>query len=203
MQTLRIDALSGDALVRRLPALGRLRASVFRDWPYLYDGDAASEADYLATYARSRRAGVFVAWDGDAPVGMATCLPLSDEEPNVTAPFVERGVSPERVFYFGDSVLLDEYRGQGVGVRFFQAREAWAREVSNCDFAAFCSVRRPADHPAKPPDAQPLDEFWRRRGYTPYPDLVCMMRWREVGDADETEHRLAFWLRSLTGAPLP
>ena len=200
---MRIEALSGDALARSIPALGRVRSAVFRAWPYLYDGDAAHEAEYLGTYVQSRRAAVFVAWDGDAPVGMATCLPLADETPNVAAPFVERGVSPERVFYFGESVLLPEYRGRGVGVKFFEAREARAREVSACDFAAFCSVQRPADHPARPPDAQPLDGFWRRRGYTPYPDLVCTMRWRDVGEPAESDHRLAFWLRSLTGAALP
>jgi hypothetical protein len=64
-------------------------------------------------------------------------------------------------------------------------------------------VQRPLDHPARPPDAEPLDAFWRRRGYTERPDLVCTMRWRDVGDAEESDHRLTFWLRSLTGAPLP
>jgi hypothetical protein len=29
------------------------------------------------------------------------------------------------------------------------------------------------------------------------------MIWKEVGAAEETPHRLAFWLKSLTGAPLP
>ena len=200
---LRIEALSGDALAQRIPALGRVRSAVFRAWPYLYDGDAEREAAYLRTYVQSRRAAVFVAWDGDAPVGMSTCLPLADETPNVAAPFVERGISPERVFYFGESVLLPEYRGRGVGVQFFHAREARARDVPDCDFTAFCAVQRPLDHPARPPDAEPLDAFWRRRGYTQRPDLVCTMRWRDVGDAEESDHRLTFWLRSLTGAPLP
>ena len=89
------------------------------------------------------------------------------------------------------------------GVRFFEEREAHARRVSDCDIAAFCAVQRAADHPARPADAVPLDAFWRNRGFTPYPALTCEMSWKEVDAAEATPHRLAFWLKSLTGGPLP
>lgn len=200
---LRVESCRGDALLPLLPALGRLRAAVFRAWPYLYDATPGYEAGYLRTYAASPRAAVFVALDGEEPVGMATCLPLSDETGNVVAPFVAAGLDPARFFYFGESVLLPRYRGQGVGVRFFELREAHARAVSDCDFAAFCAVQRPADHPARPPDWVPLDAFWQRRGYQIRPDLACTMRWKDVGGPETVEHRMIFWLRSLTGAPLP
>ena len=183
--------------------LGRLRAAVFRDWPYLYDATPDYEAGYLRTYAASPRAAVFVALDGDEPVGMSTCLPLEDETANVTAPFRDKGWDLARFFYFGESVLLPQYRGHGIGVRFFELREEHARAVSACDFAAFCAVQRPASHPARLPDAVSLDAFWRKRGYQFRPDLACTMRWRDLGGPDQVEHRMAFWLRSLTGAPLP
>lgn len=202
-RAVRIEALGGNDLLPHLPALGRLRAAVFRAWPYLYDGDPDKEASYLSVYAESRRAAAFVAFDGDEPVGLSTCIPLTDETDEVAAPFRALGIAPERVFYFGESVLLPAYRGQGVGVKFFAARERHARAVSDCDIAAFCAVQRPADHPARPPGYVPLDAFWRKRGYQPRPDLVCAMRWREVGDDQETGHELTFWLRSLTGTELP
>ena len=49
----------------------------------------------------------------------------------------------------------------------------------------------------------PLDAFWTRRGYTRRADLACAMAWRELGDADETAHRLVFWMKSLHGEALP
>ena len=186
-----------------IPALARLRITVFRDWPYLYDGDQTYEEGYLRIYAESPRAAVVLALDGAEVVGASTCLPLTDETANVQAPFHAAGIDVSRVFYFGESVLLRAYRGLGAGVRFFAEREAHARRVSACDIASFCAVQRPPDHPARPPDAAPLDAFWRRRGFTPAPGLSCEMRWREVGAAEETTHRLAFWMKSLTGAPLP
>lgn len=200
---MRIAVFTGGDIAPHLPALAALRQNVFRDWPYLYDGTEANEREYLAEFAASADAGLVVAFDGNLPVGCSTCLPLTHGDPAVAAPFVERGIDPARVFYFGESVLLAEYRGSGMGVAFFSEREAHAKRVSACDYAAFCAVQRPADHPLLPLQAVPLDAFWRRRGFTQYPDLVCRLRWKQVDGPEEVENKLTFWLKSLTGAQLP
>jgi len=49
----------------------------------------------------------------------------------------------------------------------------------------------------------PLDAFWRNRGFSPYPDLTCTMKWKQVDSAERVENQLSFWLKSLRGAPLP
>jgi len=199
----RVTTYAGEAMRPYLPALARLRMAVFRDWPYLYDGSAAYESGYLAEFAACRQAALVVAFDGAEAVGCSSCLPLAEESDDVRAPFLARGWDVKRFFYFGESVLLPAYRGQGIGVAFFDQREAHARAASDADYATFCSVQRPADHPLRPPGTVPLDTFWRKRGYTPYPDLVCTMRWKQVDSADKVENRLAFWLKPLRGAPLP
>ncbi len=198
-----IETYTGAALAPFLGDLARLRITVFRAFPYLYEGDEGYERGYLETYVKTPHAAVILARAGERVIGAATCLPLAAESANVQAPFRARGLAPERFFYFGESVLLADYRGQGIGVAFFTAREAHASAVSNADFATFCAVQRPPDHPARPPDYVPLDSFWRKRGFTPRPELSCVMRWREVGATEESEHRLGFWMKSLTGAPLP
>ena len=56
--SLRIDPLTGSALADALPELARLRMTVFRDWPYLYDGSIAYEQAYLAKFtAAAQRLG--------------------------------------------------------------------------------------------------------------------------------------------------
>lgn len=199
---IRIETVTGAGIASAIPALQRVRALVFRDFPYLYDGDPAVPADYLATYARSPRAAVILAWDGETPVGAATCLPLADEGEDTVAAFIAHGWDLNRFFYYGEAVLLPAYRGQGIGVGFFEAREAQAR-AHHAEFACFCSVQRPPDHPARPPGYVPNDRFWRARGYAPLPGVTCSFTWKEVGASEPSDHVLDFWGKSLTGAPLP
>jgi GNAT superfamily N-acetyltransferase len=150
----------------------------------------------LRLYAEAAQAAVIVARAGGQIIGAATCLPLPAETANVQKPFHDAGWDISRVYYFGESVLEKSYRGRGIGVKFFAAREAEAR-AHGYPVTAFCAVQRPADHPARPKDYQPLDDFWRRRGYTPHPELVCTMSWREVGAQHETAKPLMFWTREL------
>lgn len=196
---LRVERVAGPDLRPLIPALARLRQVVFRGWPYLYEGSAAYEQDYLQVYAGSPRAALIAAWDGAVPVGLATCLPLQDETPNVVAPFHAAGLDPAAWCYFGESVLLHPYRGQGAGVAFFKAREAHARTIG-LRHAAFCAVVRPDNHPLRPVDARPLDSFWRNRGYQLRPGWTCTMRWPELGAMEDTAHTMQFWTKDL-GAP--
>ncbi len=201
--SLRIQTYTGDDLRPMVADLARLRTAVFRAWPYLYDGDPEDEQRYLAKYVASPLAAVVVAIGDERPVGMSTAIPLTAETENVRAPFLARGWDPARFFYFGESVLLPQWRGRGIGVDFFRQREAHALRVSSADYACFCAVQRPPDHLSRPADYVPLDEFWRRRGFRCYPDLACRIPWKEVGQPAETEHTLAFWIKSLRGAALP
>lgn len=201
--TIRTEVFAGQAMAPYIPELARLRMRVFRDWPYLYEGSEGEEAEHLAPFANDPTAAVVIAFDGATVVGASTCHHLQAEAANVQAPFRALGLNPARFFYFGESVLLPACRGKGVGVAFFREREAHARRVSVCDYACFCAVVRPADHPMRPHDAVPLNEFWRKRGFAPYANLVCTMRWKQVDAVEPMENRLAFWLKSLTGAALP
>jgi GNAT superfamily N-acetyltransferase len=193
----------GAALAPLLPALARLRVTVFRSWPYLYDGTEAYEARYLQTYMKAPGAGVAVAQDGAAVVGASTCLPLSEASQDVQAPFALAGLNLNDFFYFGESVLLDAYRGQGIGVKFFELREARARALGAARFCAFCAVRRSPDHKLRPPGAGTLDGFWSQRGYVRHSTLSAEMSWKDIDEPAESAKTMIFWMKSLYGDPLP
>lgn len=190
-----IEPLSGAALDAALDDLARLRIAVFRDWPYLYDGDAEYERRYLASYRDNPNAVLIVARDGDEIVGAATGMPLADHAD--AGQMQGLSLPVERVFYCAESVLLSDYRGRGIGHAFFDAREAAARE-QGFGHVLFASVVRPAHHPSKPADYRPLDPFWRKRGYAPLEGVWAQFHWTDVGDAEETPHRLQAWHRRLS-----
>lgn len=190
---MRVEPLTGEALEAALDDLARLRIAVFRDWPYLYEGDLDYEARYLASY-RGERAILVAAREGGRIVGAATGMPLPDHD---DAAQMEGLPVPARdVFYLAESVLLPQFRGRGTGHAFFEHREAHARDLG-FRHAAFCAVQRPEDHPARPDGHRPLDGFWRGRGYEPVEGAGATFSWTDVGEADETPHRLQLWMRAL------
>lgn len=195
--SVRILTSVGEAVKPHLEALAQLRMTVFRDYPYLYDGDMAYERRYLEAYARSRRSVFVLALDGDDVVGCSTGIPLVDEIPAIQQPFVERGMLLTDVFYFGESVLLPAYRGQGIGHRFFDAREHHARSLNGYGWTAFCAVERAANDARRPVDFHANDAFWIGRGYQRQDNMFCTLDWTEIGALEPSTHRLRFWLRPL------
>ncbi|MFZ5961935.1 GNAT family N-acetyltransferase [Thalassococcus sp. BH17M4-6] len=193
---MRVEVLTGAALDAALDDVARLRITVFADWPYLYDGDLDYERRYLQTYRDSNDAILVGAFDGDTLVGASTGAPLEDHAEDFAAAFDGTGYALDTVFYCAESVLLPAYRGQGVGVRFFEEREAHARRLGR-RHVAFCGVVRPADHPLRPADYTPLDGFWRNRGYEKLDGAVAHFRWKDHDQPAETDHPLQFWIKPL------
>lgn len=192
---MQIKIVHGDAVTPYIADLARLRIAVFRAFPYLYEGSEDYEASYLATYAKSPESLFVLALDGDRIVGASTGVPMTDASDEFKAPFIDAGIEPQTVFYFGESVLMDSYRGRGLGVRFFEEREAYARRLGRFDWCAFCAVERPADHPLRPAGYVPLDAFWGKRGYEKRADLRTMLSWQDIGEGEETEKPMTFWLK--------
>lgn len=195
---LRIERVVGADVRRHLDAVAALRIAVFRDWPYLYDGDAAYEREYLDAYAASADSVFVLAFDGDAIVGASTGLPLADDSAEFRAPFDAAGIDATRVFYFGESVLLPAYRGQGLGHAFFDHREAHARSLGRFDLSAFCAVDRDPADPRRPAGHRDNDAFWIKRGYVRQPGMTMRLHWNEI-DRGDIEHALTFWTRRLEG----
>ena len=193
---MRVEVLTGAALDAALDDVARLRIAVFRDWPYLYDGDLGYERDYLQTYRDSPGAVLVGAFDGDTLVGAATGTQMEDHAEDFAAAFEGTGLALDQVFYCAESVLLPGYRGQGIGHRFFDLREAHARALGR-RHSAFCGVQRPGDHPLRPQGYRPLDAFWRKRGYAPLDGAIAHFRWKDIDQPAETDHALQFWIRPL------
>lgn len=191
-----VRPLTGTAMQAALSDLARLRITVFAAWPYLYAGSEDYEREYLAEFTASPDAVLVAAYDGARIIGAATASPLIAQDDYIRAPFLLAGIDPASVFYFGESVLLPDYRGQGIGHAFFDHREAAAR-TWGASHSSFCAVVRPEDHPARPAGYVPLDAFWGKRGYAPVPGLVGNFEWQDHGEAVETAKPMQYWMRAL------
>jgi len=193
----RVESFTGSAARRFIPDLARLRAKVFYDFPYLYEATPDYEEQYLRTYTASPDSVIVIAFDGDAIVGAATALPLAHEPDYATAPFKARGYDLGTIFYCGESVLNRAYRGRGLGVAFFEHREAWAKKLGRFTRSCFCGVVRPADHPRRPKDYVPLDAFWQKRGYRKMDGMTAAFTWRDLGESEPAPKTMQFWMKEL------
>jgi GNAT superfamily N-acetyltransferase len=199
--SLMVEPVTGAALRDALPALARLRIAVFREWPYLYDGTVEYEQKYLPRFAEAQGAVFVVARDGAEIVGGATGAPLGSHTEEFVPLFAARGFDPDHIFYFGESVLMPGYRGQGLGHAFFDHRETHARQGAGIGgsytHTTFCAVIRRDDHPLKPADYRPLDAFWRKRGYTKVEGLIGTYTWKDIDQPVETAKPMQFWIKPL------
>jgi GNAT superfamily N-acetyltransferase len=191
-----IGLFRGPATAPHLDDVARLRCAVFRDWPYLYEGDLDYEREYLDAYAKSQDSVVVLALAEGRVVGASTGMPLADDTAAFRKPFIDRGMPVDSVFYFGESLLLPTHRGRGIGHAFFDHREAHARALGRFQWTAFCSVDRDEDDPRRPPGYRANDAFWRKRGYARQPGMTMLLPWEEIGQG-EVIHPLTFWLRAL------
>jgi GNAT superfamily N-acetyltransferase len=195
--TIKIVTVAGKNLKAYIPDLARLRITVFREYPYLYDGTEAYEKDYLQTYMASGSAMAVLAFDGDHVIGASTGIPMADETAEFKQPFIESGINPETLFYCGESVLLPHYRGRGIYKRFFSERENYARSLGSVEKSCFCTVVRPDNHPLKLEGYTPLDAVWKHFGYQPRADLITHYPWKDIDQTQSTDHPMLFWIKRL------
>lgn len=115
-RTLSYRNLHGREIEAVLPVLARLRIDVFREFPYLYDGDLAYEEAYLRSYIDAAECLVVLLEDDEGDVvGATTGLPMTLADPAFRVPFEKAGHDLDGIFYFGESIILPAHRGQGAG----------------------------------------------------------------------------------------
>lgn len=197
--TLTTKIWSGEDFANESTALAKLRIAVFRDFPYLYAGSIDYESDYLKSYQHPEAivVGVYDSTREDQQlVGAATGSPMRLHAAEFAEPFAKHGYDIDSIFYCGESVLLSEYRGQGIGHLFFDEREKKAKALGKT-WICFCSVIRAENHPAQPNNYRPLDGFWQKRGYQPLPGVIATFSWQDVGQTESSEKSLQFWIKRV------
>ncbi len=197
MNSIQYETLHGKAAEAHIEDLARLRIQVFREFPYLYDGTTAYEARYLQTYFQCPDSLIVLARVADRIVGCATAIPLKFEETEFQKPFLEHKMPADTVMYFGESVLLPNYRGHGIGKNFLQKRIDYARHYEGIRWAAFCAVKRSPEDPRRPSGYRPLDTLWQSFGFAAAPGMRTTYHWKEIGQTEETDQEMQFWLRSI------
>lgn len=191
-----INTLTGSEITASLDRLARLRIEVFREYPYLYDGDIGYELRYLREFATAPESVLVTVSDGERLVGAATASPMWAQKPEIRGPLEQRGIDTVNLFYFGGNILLPEYRGRGIGHIFLDRQEEWALRCG-AQSACFVTPIRPANDPDRSPAYRPHHAFWNKRGYAPISGLKCVISWKALGEQEESAKQMQYWMREF------
>lgn len=198
MSELKFIIKQGTDIQKVISDLANLRITVFREFPYLYNGSLEYEFEYLQTYIKAPKSFLFAVYKNDKMVGATTCIPLLNETFEVQEPFIKASMNLDKIFYFGESILLPEFRGLGLGNRFFDEREAHSKSFGSYKSTCFCAVKRDENHPLKPANYQPLDQFWLKRGYKKSENLESKFHWQDIDEAKESPKTMIYWTKNIS-----
>lgn len=193
---LSISLLSGAPVLGILEDLAALRLTIFREFPYLYDGLLADELKYLEHYATTPDALVATVSDAGRVVGAATGIPLAAEGPELVDPVSGAGHRVDEIYYVGELLFYQEYRSRGLGLTLLQRVEDEVRSLRKYRYLACATVQRPADHPDRPAQYLPIERFLGKTGFTTMGDLVTGFTWRDI-DGTECYHPMKYWIKNI------
>ena len=189
--------LKGTQVLDYLDQLAGLRLNIFREYPYLYDGQLEDERRYLSGYAVTGQ--VLLALDEEQVIGAITGMPLAMESEAFVTPFRAAGLAPEEFYYIGELLLLPPYRNLGWGSRLLDRLEQSVAQQGACRSYCLATVNRPEGHPQRPAGYVPIEQFCRRHGYTLIEGVTAQIPWREL-DGKSTHKTLSLWRKSVDGA---
>lgn len=193
--SVKTKTLRGKEIIPYIHKIAKLRITIFRDYPYLYEGEMSYEERYLLMYSQTDNAMLVIAEDDDKVVGAITGLPLTESMKEIKDLFIAKNIPAERIFYLGEIVLLQEYRSKNIGYMMYQQFENAVKEIEFYEKIALCEIVRAENDLRKPLDYKSLNSFWHRQGYVKRPDLVAEFSWKEIGANEETKHPMVFWIK--------
>jgi len=191
----------GAEIKEHIDTMARFRLEQFKEYPYLYVGDYGQEQVHLGSYANYRESSLILAAENDKVVAISTSLPLKYEEEVLSccAEELERmGMDATKGYYFGETIILPEYRSQGIGSTIVNMQEEYARTLG-CTFVCFIAVQREPDHPLRPKDYVEAAIIFERLGFKKTESSISFS-WPTIqadGAVREQGNLLDFWIKRL------
>lgn len=191
-----IKSFSGTEAKPYLSEIAQLRITMFREFPYLYEGDIEYEKMYLETYFKSPNSNILLLFDREgAVVGFSNSIPLNEEMLEIQQPFLDQGIDPSTYLYIGEAMVKKEYQGMLI----FHQMALHHKEVAlknGYEHVTFMTVFREDNHPEKPHDYKSLEPIWRHYGFEIMKNLTITMNWMRIDTHKVQRNFLIAWAQS-------
>lgn len=201
MDTVNITHIPREQLAHYSSLLSSWRISSFRDFPYLYEGNAEYEEEYLNGFCANSRSVMFRAYCNAETIALLSGLPLESsfeiiQETAALSALCE--VPCHDMFYISEVIVHPEYQGRGLARTLMKQAEEYAA-TQGYRAACFLTVVRDNHDPRKPAYYYDPDLIWSRFGYT-RTTITTSFDWptRQLdGTVRNTAHELVYWFKPL------
>jgi GNAT superfamily N-acetyltransferase len=187
------EVLKGAQIKSIEESFADLRITIFREYPYLYEGDSSTEKQYFAMFGDS--ALCIIAIDGSAIVGIIIGIPLQDAFKRLLEPLTEAPI--QKMFYLADLLVLKSYRGQRIGHTLYELFEKEVQKTGQFTTIIIREIFKSHDDPKKPSDYHSLDLFWNKRGFKKMEGFSQQDKWKAIGDEDISLHTMIYQVKTL------
>ncbi|MBP1932225.1 GNAT family N-acetyltransferase [Ammoniphilus resinae] len=176
------------------------RLNDFKEFPYLYDGNLEHERENFQKYMDEEQSLLIVAKDGEKVIAVSTGIPfdspfMGKESADL---FLQNGLNPKDFYYFAETIILPEYRGQAIGRDLYKMKEDFAREMGYKE-VCFIAVEREEDHPLRPDTYKSPKNFWGHLGYEKL-DISVSFEYPTIQASGKTEmasNLMFFWKKKI------
>lgn len=203
MTAIEITTIKGRDIAQHIEALGRFRIEIFREFPYVYDGDMSYETKYLSRYARCNESLLLLGMDAQGIACACTGIPLDYELDEFQLPFLRRGLALADKFYLGEIMIRKDRRAQGLGTRLLAQALATVAASNRYRQVLLCTVLREPNHALKPKDYRATYNLWTKFGFEKLAGFDVEFSWKDIGAEAETKKVMATWAKTLAVASVP
>lgn len=177
--------------------MAKVRVEVFKGYPFLAEISVEEEIAYLRKFVQDKDSIAVLVFDEAKIVGVSIGAPFENQEEAFLKLFRSKNLKPSNYFYFGQSVVLEAYRGRGLNHHFFDIREKHVKHLKRFKSICFTSIVRPSTHPLAPSDYSSLANFWEKNGYVKQSDIICYKSWKDREETKQSPKQLMFWIKNL------
>ncbi len=198
-ENLSIKVFKGDEISPYVKGITDIAIEVYKEYPYLYDGTEEEYLPFIDYYSHSSFGIASLLFDGDRPVGVAIGMPLNEMRDRFKDPLLAARPDEnlEKIYYLGEFLLINEYRGKGYGKKLYKQLENLVKENGEYSKLCFCKIVEWDYHPLMPNGYLPMDGFWIKQGFEICDDITVSVYWDDVGTNENSIHHLVYWMKNL------
>jgi len=195
MGAIRVETFQGEEIAPYTNEIVQLCNKIYREYPYLYNGEDAGYESYLESYSQSKEAIICLAFADEKAVGIAAGIPMSQRRNRYDQTLLEHGYDPDALFYLGEFGLKPEYQGRGIEEVMYQSIEDFARKNRNLTTICFWEIANSLDLSQRHSGYLPKEDFWKKLGFIRHPELNFVIFWTNINESQDSPHSAVYWLK--------